>query len=413
MADHILEEGVFPIVGWAGPGGDMIRDDVMAGMAEAGFTVSHSSPHPTERDVKKALDVAHKNGLKLILVHPAYHVGDDFKLTQKRKSEIRRIVENVREHPGLYGYHLRDEPTSELLPILGQVADYIRSLDPYHLIYINHFPANRHSGAFTVEWFWREYIRLVHPRMLSFDHYPITIGSYEEIEDTWEQPNVFPEHKIIVKPDFFECLDLMRTLSNFYGIPFWAFTCSVRHGPYPTPTEGHIRFQLFNDLAYGARGLQYFTYAHNQAMVKPDGSTTETWEIAKRVNSEIHTLAPILRRLRNVGVFHNGDLWSGMRRLTRVREHLTVDVEGDQVTVGFFLDENDLPYLMIVNVNPCDWARITLKVNVQDERLYFFDPRDRKAYELWPVNPRAQMVVLAPGEAGLIQIGGEGQGRNF
>ena len=58
-------------------------------------------------------------------------------------------------------------------------------------------------------------------------------------------------------------------------------------------------------------------------------------------------------------------------------------------------------------------GRITLKVNVQDERLYFFDPRDRKAYELWPVNPRAQMVVLAPGEAGLVQIGGEGQGRNF
>lgn len=39
MADHILTEETFPIVGWAGPGGDMIRDDVMAGMAEAGFTV--------------------------------------------------------------------------------------------------------------------------------------------------------------------------------------------------------------------------------------------------------------------------------------------------------------------------------------------------------------------------------------
>ena len=31
----VLDDGVFPIVGWAGPGGDLIRPDVMQGMAEA------------------------------------------------------------------------------------------------------------------------------------------------------------------------------------------------------------------------------------------------------------------------------------------------------------------------------------------------------------------------------------------
>jgi hypothetical protein len=68
---------------------------------------------------------------------------------------------------------------------------------------------------------------------------------------------------------------------------------------------------------------------------------------------------------------------------------------------------------MVVNVNPCAWSRITLKVNVREEKLYYVDPRDRAVRELWPSNPRSQMVVLAPGEARLFQIGGEGQGKNF
>ena len=413
MAENILDEEAFPIVGWAGPGGDLIRDDVMAGMAEAGFTISHSSPDSKLPAVVRALDIAHTHGVRLLLGHSTYHVGNDFKLTANRKKQIKRLVDKVREHPGLYGYHLRDEPHFDALSILAEVADYIRTLDPYHLIYINHFPPIRGWGAVTVEWFWREYIRMTRPQMLSYDHYPITIGTEADVEEGRALPNVFADHKIIVKPDYFECLDLVRSLSNFYDIPFWAFTCAVRHGAYPTPTEGHMRFQLFNDLAYGAKGLQYFTYAHDQAMVRPDGSTTETWEIAKAINTEIHTLAPVLRRLRNVGVFHNGTLWNGTRNLPKSGEHLSVDVKGDQVTAGLFLDEDNQRYLMIVNANPCDWARVTVEVNVKDEKLYHVDPRDRIIRELWPPNAKAQLVALAPGEGRLFQIGGEGMGRNF
>ena len=56
MAEHILEEETFPIVGWAGPARGMIREEVMAGMAEAGFTVSHSAPEPSPEEVRRALD---------------------------------------------------------------------------------------------------------------------------------------------------------------------------------------------------------------------------------------------------------------------------------------------------------------------------------------------------------------------
>lgn len=413
MAGHILDEDVFPIVGWAGPGGDMIRPDVMAGMAAAGFTVSHSSAGDDPAAVRRALDVAADAGVRLLLVHPAYHVGDDYELTPARRREIDAVLTIAANHPGLYGYHLRDEPRFHLLPRLAQVTDYIRARDAYHLLYINHFPPIRGWGAPSIEAFWRDTIHTCRPRMLSYDHYPVQVGTDADVARDGHLPHVFAADKIVVKPDFFEALELLRTLSTCWGIPFWAFTCAVRHGAYPTPTEGHMRFQLFSDLAYGAKGLQYFTYAHDQAMVRPDGSTTQTWELARRINHEIHTWAPVLRGLTSIGVWHHGPLWSGTRALPGGDEPLSLSVEGDPAVVGLFARDDGQRFAIVVNRNPCQWARLTLKVRVEAEKLYHVDPKDGVTRELWPPNAKAQLVALAPGEARLFQLGGEGQGKNF
>jgi hypothetical protein len=253
--------------------------------------------------------------------------------------------------------------------------------------------------------------------MLSYDHYPIMVGSRAEIEALVAEgaPNVFPAAKLIVKPDFFSCLELLRSLSNGSGLPFWAFTCAVRHGPYPTPTAGHMRFQLMNDLAYGARGLQYFTYAHDQAMVRPDGSTTETWELARQINAEIHAMAPVLRTLQNVGTFRTGPLWAGTQPLHRSHLAPALACEGDAVTLGLFEDPEARLHMMVVNGSPVDWASIHLKVDVDpaQQRLYVFDHHDGAFRELWPADPRDQLVTLAPGEGRLFRVSSEGLRVNF
>jgi hypothetical protein len=412
-ANSVLDKNTIPILGWAGPCNEMINDKVMSGMAEAGFTISHSSAGTKIKDILHALDVAHNNNIRLMLRHPAWHINDNFTLNETRKEEIKEMVLAVRDHPGLYGYHLRDEPLFPMLDTIAAAKHFINSLDNYHTCYINHNPPIYTCGAPTIEYFWQYFIEQTQPDFLSYDHYPITVGTQSQINASIEEPNVFPEEKIIVKPDYFECLELIRNFSVRINIPFWAFTCSVRHGPYPTPTEGHIRFQLMNDLAYGARGLQYFTYAHDEALVRTDGSHTETWEIARRVNGDIHRLSLILTKLRNIGVWRTGSLWSGTRKLPFTTEHLGINCEGDPVTMGFFVDPDNLRYVLIVNGNPCSWSHITLKANVDNEKLYVVDPKDAVVRELWPVNPRNQVVSLAPGEGRLFQIGGHGEGQNY
>lgn len=405
----VLDEDVFPIIGWAGPSGKMINDQVMSDMAQAGFTVSHSSAGAESKEVLRSLDVAQNSGIRLLLNHPIWHVDDDFVLDEARKRDIKELVLRVKDHPGLYAYHLRDEPKFSLLDTLAEVAHFISSIDDYHICYINHYPPISGWGAPTADVFWDRFVERVQPRILSYDHYPVTIATQSEIDARAGEPDVFPEEKIIVASDYFDCLELVRSFSVRMNIPFWAFTCSVRHGPYPTPTEGHIRFQLMNDLAYGASGLQYFTYAHDEALVRRDGALTETWEIARRINKEIHALAPILKRLRSIGVFRTGPLWSGTRRL----QNLGIACEGDPVTIGFFLCPENCLHVLVVNGNPCSWARINLKVKAEKEKLYVVDPKDGTRRELWPVDPSNQLVSLSPGEGRLFQVGGSGEGKNF
>jgi hypothetical protein len=255
MTESVLAESTFPIVGWAGPNDEMIRPDVMTGMAEAGFTISHSWVHGDLDDIVHALDVAAEARVRLLLAHTSFHVGDADLFGDKRLAEVDALVAAIKDHPGLYGYHLRDEPRFDQLSKLARVQAFIRERDPGHLCYVNHFPPIEGWGAPTAEAFWREYIRRVEPQLLSFDHYPITVASRAEIAARAGEPNVLADAGLIIKPDFFSCLELLRILSTGTGLPFWAFACAVRHGPYPTPTEGHMRWQLMNDLAYGARGL--------------------------------------------------------------------------------------------------------------------------------------------------------------
>ena len=98
MTENILDEDVFPIMGWAGPNDSMIRPDVMRGMADGGFTVSHSRVSGGVEDVLHALDVASEVGVRLLLAHRIWHVGDDYVFDADRQTQVSRLVDLVKNH---------------------------------------------------------------------------------------------------------------------------------------------------------------------------------------------------------------------------------------------------------------------------------------------------------------------------
>jgi len=389
-SDYILnDDSAIPVMAWVGPSGDMIRPDVMHAMAEAGFNLSLSQPHAN--GVEKALDVAHKAGVRLILQLEGFDLGrmtpeqgSAFKLAKAQKDTIRKAVKQVIDHPGLYGYHIHDEPSLAEYSWIRQVIEEIEAIDAYHMCYVNHnAPVIQGGyGAGTQEALWRLFIKETHPKYLSYDHYCVEQRPQDVVRSLGpDAPNVFGGGTV-VKPDYFASLDFARNFCAILDLPLWAFTCSTPHWSYPWPTEGHIRFQLMCCLAYGARGLQYFTYMGDQALCTLKGESTATWEIAKKVNGEVHAMWKHLKGLRSIGVVHNGPVWPGTRpQMPTPIEQWGADhrgpkfhCTGDPAVIGLFDNPKGEMFALVVNRNPVSGASISMDPSLDDRVPHKWHP---------------------------------------
>jgi hypothetical protein len=58
----------------------------------------------------------------------------------KARENVTALVKEVNDHPAVFGYYLRDEPSAAMFPGLEKVAGVIRELAPGKWPYINLFP---------------------------------------------------------------------------------------------------------------------------------------------------------------------------------------------------------------------------------------------------------------------------------
>ena len=125
------------------------------------------------------------------------------------------------------------------------------------------------------------------------------------------------------------------------------------------PTFPQLNMAAFSALAYGARGLAWFTYLDTRmkgwhdAPLNAYGERTPTWWALKRVNRDIQGLAPILNHLKSDRVYHFGDTVPGSS------ERLN-GPDGESLISGMLLsshwligefthDETGDRYLIVVN----------------------------------------------------------------
>ena len=174
----------------------------------------------------------------------------------------------------------------------------IRAVDDALPCYLNLFPtyaSPEQLGTATYREHVDRFLNEVPVQVVSFDHYPI-VGDR-------------------LRADWYENLEIITAASRNAGKPFWAFALSVAHNPYPVATVDGLRLQVFSNLAYGARAIQYFTYwtpvstqwNFHRAPIESDGTRTEVYDRVRQVNRELQVVAPVFMRSEVVGVGHLGD----------------------------------------------------------------------------------------------------------
>ena len=286
---------------------------------ECGLTALMQSFN-TAADAKKCLDMAERAGIKLLLSNRKVFEADGS-----------QVAAEVKDHPALMAYYVRDEPSVDDFDNLGRAVRAIQAVDAAHPSIVNWFGCvdrpQRWYHVPTFNEYIDQFIAKVPTPILSFDQYPVL------------NPGLFPTGTFRpatgdchMQTNWYQSLEALLDTSKKTGKPYWAFalSCALRHKPgndYPIPTEGHLRLQQYSNLAYGAQGLWYYNYRASYKdpgrmfvqghPIASDGRRATVYERMRRVNAELQSRAFVFLGAKVGLVRHTGKQWPGFgTRLT-------------------------------------------------------------------------------------------------
>ncbi|MGO8737106.1 MAG: hypothetical protein ACLQVM_30445 [Terriglobia bacterium] len=376
----------FVIMAW---GTSPTDPEQLRGMKEAGLNVSGFC-RPEELDRVKAA------GLTCFVTDPRVNDYDWEKMPAD--AELRQRVTaatlGIKDHPAALGMFLRDEPSAAMMPGLGRVAALVKEALPNRLPYVNLFPTYANGQQLATadyETYVRRFLRDFHPAFLSWDNYSLING---EMLDR-----------------FYTNMEIIRRLALEAGIPFW--NCILGNTTFflMEPSDATLHLQVYSTLAYGGRGIQYFTYVtpdvgnYRLGALDPFGNRTPTWGMLRRVNLEIQALTPWLDRLTSTGVYQSDPVPEGSQPMSGSRwvEQVLVTTADKPVAarylLGEFKGEDGSPYLMLVNRDLSHSISFSIKLKQPQMHIKRISPYTSQEEDFG-----GEMDWLAPGAGVLLKL---------
>ena len=319
------------------------EDEQLRGIKDVGMNIS---------GMCKAADLPRVKamGLRCLLNDPVLrgydlaHLPSDAQISR----DVAELTKRYGSDPTVIGFYLHDEPQTPQMAALGHIVKALRAAMPDKIPFVNLFPYREGQA----EWYtnYEDYVRTlvdkVHSPLISYDNYALTQGGMGD--------------------EFFINLELVRKVALEKRLPFWTCIQSVAHFGYQVPNDATLHLQVYSALAYGARGIEYFTYFtpqrgnYRMGSVDQFGRRTATWEAVRRINAEVAALSPTLAKLHSVVVYHYPEspkFSQGLFSSPLVHFIHMVKDEDQYVSppvaarflVGEFEDDQGHAYIMIVN----------------------------------------------------------------
>lgn len=310
---------------------------------------------------------------------------------------INEVINTYKDNPAFAGYVIKDEPHANMFPALEAISDFIRKKDPAHEPLINLFPS---YGTLTQLGFddYREYIssyvKEVKPKLLSYDYYP------------------FRNEGITMTDGWFNDLSVVRDESKKANIPFMVFIQSegILEG-LRVPDRSEILWQVNTALAYGARGVGWFSYwtpepdqgfvqkedaappvveHHYHAMIDTSGNRTEIYDYVKEANAYLKKAGKGLLGWDNTAVarFKAGKLVEGSSPVvTPAGERANVVTgtyrKGNRVRVVMANSDCEKPAVFSCNT-PDEWKAKGVFASMDAEK---------ETGEFWSLGPGGAVIL--------------------
>lgn len=371
----ILGMDEFPIGMWVTPSDNFMTDDAYRGMAECGinFVNGFGYHENSPEKIFKAMDLCEKYGMKYFVNRretlegiKAFEETGDSNIVNKFISEAQLYS----EHPAYAGELLMDEPGK---PLFGSLSAFVSAYErniPEGMWHVNLFPTYATGGirTFSYEDYIESWLDIIDPGYISYDSYPLLK----------EGANIIP--------DYFYNLDYIRANTMSRHIPFWTFiqTLSIAQTPgvpdKREPEESDIRWQVWTNLIFGAKGIQYFCYwspgngteLFSDALVSVDGKKTNKYDYVRSLNEDIHPVADVLLYCDAMGVIQNARnefrLYAPMEAFGPL-----YSVSGDDSITGCFVGPDGHVRFLVAPQQPGFSAKVNLQFDDAIEELYVME----------------------------------------
>lgn len=331
---------------------DFITLEQYQKIKDSGINVIYGLYENAKNDLKpvlKALDLANEVGIK-------YLVRDSRLMNSQSKEEFINYLSDYNNKPAYLGILLIDEPGLKDYKQIGKLYTYFKEEFPNKLFYTNLLPLHaqahqlihgnfgniKEEGHATYQQYYDKYFEECRLPYISYDLYPFE--------------NEYPK----IRDDYFKQHQLMLEYSNKYIVPVYNFiqACSfAKHVRIPTKNE--IMWHVNTSIAYGVKGIQYFTYfipiestheTFNGSMIDRNGNETKTYYDVKEVNNKITMYLNYLLDKKLKGIITSNNMSYQIPKESIIESKSIKNIIGDDLLIGVF-DEGNIETLYIVNTN--------------------------------------------------------------
>lgn len=360
---------------------------------------------------EEGLDVAARHGLRAMLTNSLLRpeILDD----ADKRTGLDALIARVKDHPALEAYYIVDEPSAGAFAALGRLVAYLRQRDPKHLAYINLFPtyANEQQLGITTSQARRDgypvhlagigsdngvvlryrehlmrFVETVKPDLISYDHYHFFLDGDG--------------------PEYFLNLALIREAALACGKPFLnIIQASTVVKAWRFPTAAEVRWLAFTTMAYGGRGISYFTYwgPESYGGLYRDGKPSPLAADVAALNAEIEKFGPALMTLDSLGAYHTDPLPLGTEPVPG-DSPVRICSEGSYV-LGLFGQGGSATAFMLVNRDYRQSAKATLQFVRGGGRLKELDRTTGEWIEAGNTDHEGKVTIaLGPGDGRLFRM---------
>ncbi|BBH23530.1 hypothetical protein Back11_48750 [Paenibacillus baekrokdamisoli] len=170
---------------------------------------------------------------------------------------------------------------------------------------------------------------------------------------------------------YFLNLELLRDKGLKTNISTRGYLQSVGIANYMTrPNENQMRWNVFTSLAYGLKGLSWFTWwtptnipEFSDAIINRTGNKTDLYTPVQTLNAQIKNLGPTLMGLTSQDIFHSVSSLNTGTRSVPTDFFWKTNNSSDDVIISYFINSSNRKYIMAVNKSYTSTVTFTFNIN--------------------------------------------------